>query len=248
MKIRNIGAGKATVLVGVLKRKRDLDIFLKEHWYRIPLLKVPKRKFRYLALYEPARFGRRSKCIRYYARVARCLVEKRRELLPDEREHPNAEERYLRIRVGRVTRLPRPIRNVPPRRLSFGFADLDRLLAVKTILQLYHVAPTEEIVGAALKRSHIRAIPQCHVSCAGKHYCLDFAVHCERGSIAVECDNKKAHAGARQQAYDSAKDTFLFNHGWTVIRLKEEAILSDVQSCVLRIRRAIKNFGGMACR
>ena len=246
--MKNIGAHEAIVLVGVFKRKRDLNIFLKERWYRIPLLKAPRRKFRYLALYEPARFGRCGKRIRYYARVAKIFITKRRELLPDEKEHPGAADNYLRIQVGRVRQLAKPIRNVPVRRVSFGFTTLGRLLSAKTILGLYGVTPSEEIIGRALRRSGIRAISQCYISCAGKRYCSDFAIHCKRSSIDIECDNAKAHSGARQLVRDKIRDARLKECGWFVVRLREEAILSDVQSCVLAIRHVIKNLGGMIRR
>ena len=40
------------VLVEVVNRKKDLEIALKEHWYRIPLKHLPKRKAKYLALHQ----------------------------------------------------------------------------------------------------------------------------------------------------------------------------------------------------
>lgn len=49
------------VLVGVVNRKRDLEIAFKEHWYRIPLKHFPKRKAKYLALYQTRVFDKREK-------------------------------------------------------------------------------------------------------------------------------------------------------------------------------------------
>jgi len=43
---------KKLVLVGVVNRKKDLEIAFKEHWYRIPVKHFPKRKARYLALHQ----------------------------------------------------------------------------------------------------------------------------------------------------------------------------------------------------
>ena len=51
------------VLVGVLKNKRDLGILLQKHWYRIPVRYLPKKKFDYIAFYQPLVFGRRGKRI-----------------------------------------------------------------------------------------------------------------------------------------------------------------------------------------
>lgn len=70
------------VLTGVLKDKCDLKILLQKHWYRIPVFYLPKKKFKYIAFYQPAVFGRKGKRIEYYARVARRKIIKRIELLP----------------------------------------------------------------------------------------------------------------------------------------------------------------------
>ena len=67
--MRKKSAPEEAVLVGVLKNRRDLDLLFREHWYRIPVFYMPKRKFRYLAFCQPAAFGRGGKSMRYYARV-----------------------------------------------------------------------------------------------------------------------------------------------------------------------------------
>lgn len=239
---------KGAVLVGVLKDRRDRDLLLREHWYRIPVFYVPKRKFRYLAFYQPAAFGWGGKRIQYYARVLRSRARKRRALLPSEPKHPKASEQYVQFRVGKIRALARPIRNVLPRRVSFGFTTLRRLLTAKNILQLYGVVPTEQIVGRELKRLGIPTVYQPTVSASHQRYRLDFAIFCRRGPIAVECDNAKAHAGWRQRERDRAKDAFLRRHGWTVIRLVERDIVSHIGRCMMRVQRAIRKLGGLRRR
>ncbi|TSC72015.1 MAG: hypothetical protein G01um101438_775 [Parcubacteria group bacterium Gr01-1014_38] len=237
-----------TVLVGVLKNRRDRDLLFREHWYRIPLVYAPKRKFRYLAFYQPAAFGRGGSSIRYYARVVDSRARKRRALLPREPKHPRADERYVQFRVGRIRVLPRPIRNVLPRRVSFGYTTLRRLRAARNLLQLYGVVPTEQIVERTLARVGILAVPQQSVSCSDKRYRLDFAVFCRRGAIAIECDNAKAHSGRRQRAKDRAKNAALRRCGWVVLRLAERDILSNLDRSMRRVQRAVKKLGGSAER
>ena len=234
------------VLVGVVKDKRDLDILLKENWYRIPVAYAPTQRFDYLAFYQPALFGRQGKRIRYYARVLNYRVIKRGDLLPDEPNHLRARDYYLQVHVGKIKKLPRPIRNIIPRRISFGFTTLSRLLKSKNILQLYNVVPTEQIVGDGLSRGGIKAISQYYFLSSKKRYGLDFAVFCKRGSIAIECDNKKAHSGLRQQEKDKMKNNFLRRQGWTVIRLPEQDIVSDLKGCIVRIKKAVRKLGGLA--
>ena len=234
-----------TVLVGVLKDRRDRALLFHERWYRIPVAFAPTRAFRYLAFYQPATFGREGKRIQYYARVLRSRVCPRRELLPRELQHPRVGALYRQLWVGKVRCLPRLIRNVVPRRVSFGFTTLRRLRGATNMLQLYGVVPTEEIVRGSLARLGIPATPQHSVFCAGKRYRLDFAIVCRRGSIAVECDNTKAHAGRRQRAKDRAKDADVRRCGFVVLRITEHDIVSDLRRSMERVRRMVNHLGGV---
>lgn len=236
------------VLVGVLRNKRDLNILLTKNWYRIPVARAPTQQFNYLAFYQPALFGRHGKCIRYYARVLNYQTKRRNDLLPDEPNHPRAHDYYLRVHVGKVKKLPRPIRNIIPRRVSFCFTALNRLLKSKSVLQLYNVAPTEQIVEDGLRRAHIKAIAQHYVLSGKKRYCLDFAIFCRQGLIAIECDNKKAHSSLRQREKDKVKNTFLRRRGWIVIRLPEHDIVSNLDSCIVRIKKAVRRLDGLKSR
>ena len=247
------------VLVGVLRNKRDLNILLTENWYRIPVAHAPIRQFNYLAFYQPALFGRQGKRIQYYARVLNYQTIRRSDLLPNESSHPRTHDYYLRIRVGKIKKLPRSIRNIIPRRVSFSFTTLNHLLKSKNILQLYNIVPTEQIVKDSLSRAGIKAVSQYYVSSdkkprtrfrqaqsvRGRRYCLDFAVFCKQGSIAIECDNKKAHSSLRQRKKDKIKNTFLRRHGWTVIRLPEHDIVSNLRGCIVRVKKAVRKLGGL---
>ncbi|MGB9680695.1 MAG: endonuclease domain-containing protein [Patescibacteria group bacterium] len=232
------------VLVGVLKNKRDLDILLTKGWYRVPTKYAPKRQFEYLAFYQPISFGRQGKCIRYYARILNCRTIKRSDLLPDELNHPKAGDNYFQIQVSQIKRLPRPIRNIIPRRISFGFTTLNHLLKSKNILQLYNVVPTEQIVEDGLRRANIKVVAQYRLS-GKKRYRLDFAVFCKKGKIAIECDNKKAHSNPSQKRKDKIKDTFLRRHGWIVIRLLEDDIVLNLKGCITRIKKIVRQLGGL---
>ena len=235
------------MLVGVVKNKRDLVLLMKERWYRIPVAHLPKRKIDYIAFYQPVVFGAQGKRIRYYARVIKYQMFERRELLPCEASHPSARAKYARIAVGSIKELPRAIRNTSPRRVSFGFTTLNRLFSSKNILQLYNVAETEEMLSHAFREAHISALPQYWVidRKSKTRYRLDFAIFCEKGKIAVECDNTKAHSGSRMAKRDQVKDAFLANRGWTMMRLKEADIISDTKLCVVKIQKTIRKLGGL---
>src|SRR3989338_5107535 len=233
-----------TVLVGVLKSKNDLRILFRDHWYRIPAVFMPKRQFKYIAFYQTAIFGKNGKRIMYYARVAKQEKVKRIELLPKEKNHPRAHDDYTKITFRRIKKLPRPIKNIIPRRVSFGFTSLKKLLSAKDILELYGVPKTEQIIGSELKRRGIETVVEHTVSAEGWRYRIDIAVFCRNGRIAIECDNEKAHSGKAQKGRDKAKDAVLKRHGWHVIRLIEKHIIGQLDSCARRIEMTVQNFGG----
>ena len=233
-----------TVLVCVLKTKSDLRILLKQNWYRIPVAYLPKRKFSHLAFYQPAVFGKGGQRIQYYARVKTSKIAKRVELLPREKNHPRAHDDYLKIELAWVKKLARPIKNVVPRRVSFGFTTLKSLLKAGDILELYGIAPTEQIIERGLNNLGIKTKKEFGVSKDGKRYRLDLAVFCRRGRIAIECDNLKAHSGAVQMGKDKKKDAFLERHGWHVIRLTEQGINERLDYCLGIVVKAVEKLGG----
>ncbi len=236
---------KKTVLVSVLKSKEDLQILLGEKWYRIPVAFLPKRKFTHIALYQPLGFGKSGKRIEYYARVVKREVKKRAELLPGEPSHPRAQDNYLKCSLREIKKLKKPIRNIIPRRVSFGFTDIKTLRSANDVLALYHVAPTEQIVEGELRRLGISVIPQYRLSDKGKRYCLDLAILCNRGRLAIECDNRKAHSSKLQKLKDKQKDATLKRLGWHSIRLTEADILDNLDQCISRIQRLVSFLGGV---
>ncbi|MDO8504341.1 MAG: DUF559 domain-containing protein [Candidatus Liptonbacteria bacterium] len=229
-----------TVLVGVLKSKRDQKILLKEKWYRIPVEFAPKRKFKYLAFYQPAVFGKSGKRIEYYGSVLNKKVEKRINLLPKETEHPRAQDDYIKIEFSDISKLPRPIRNIIPRRVCFGFTDLKSLLSARDMLQLYGVQATEQIIQKRLARLKIKTLPEFSVAIDGKRFRIDLAIILNGKKVAIECDNTKAHKIRLQKIKDRVKDTYLRRAGWRVIRLKEKDIVENLDKCVARIEDALK--------
>lgn len=235
-----------TVLVGVLKDLRDRRILLQEHWYRIPLAFVPKRRFTHIAFYQPSSFGRQGKRVLYYARITKREVKKRCKLLPTEPFHLRAGHEYVKYSFRTIRKLKKPICNVIPRRVSFGFTSLKTLHSARDILELYHVAPTEQIIERELKYFNIPYVSQYRFTTGSfrKHYRLDLAIFCLRGNIAVECDNRKAHSSKLQKLKDREKDKVLKKLNWRVIRLTEEDILENLDSAVFHIQKLIFSLGG----
>lgn len=243
--MKKIDLKEKIVLVGVLKNKRDLEIILKQKWYRIPVDWAPKRQFDYLAFYQPLSFKKAGKQIKYFAEVLDFKRVKRKNLLPNEIDHPRSEKDYFQVHLKNIQSLSQPIKNIHPRRISFGFTTLSRFLTAKDILQLYNVSPIEDIIEKKLREMGIKAISQYCLTINKKRFRLDFAIFCKKGKIALECDNKKAHSSSLQKEKDKIKNGYLKKDGWKIIRLKEEAILSKLDNCFLRIKETIEELGGL---
>lgn len=234
-----------TVLVAVLKSRSDLRILLRDGWYRIPFVFVPKRPFTHVAFYQPAVFGRRGKRIEYFGRVAAKKFRRRIELLPDEPNHPRAHDEYLVCTFHSVEKLAKSIRNIVPRRVSFGFTTLEALHEAGDILELYGVPATEQIIQRRLKQFGIIAVPEHAVSAGGKRYRIDLVVWCTDGAVAIECDNRKAHSSKIQKQKDRQKDAALKYLGWRVVRLSEEDIVDHLDESLARIQKAISSLGSL---
>ena len=230
------------VLVGVLKSKGDLDILLHDHWYRIPVAFAPKKKFKYVAFYQPEIFGKEGKQIKYFARVISIRRVKRLVLLPNEPKHKKADDYYYKIKFKKIEQLESPIKNIIPRRISFGFTSLKDLESSRNILELYHVPATEKIIERGLRSEGIKTIKEFTIINGEKRYRVDLVILCKKGKIAIECDNDKAHNNKKQKEKDKAKDLFLRRHSWKVIRLSEKEIIENLDQSILKIKKYYTKF------
>lgn len=234
-----------TVLVAIINRKKDLDILLSEKWYRIPVVRMSKRPFDWLAFYQTSALGKEGKLIRYYARVGRSEELLRRRLLPDEVKHLRADEKYNKFIFSDVRELRRPIVNNTSMRFTFGFTTLPRLLRFRTLPSLFGVRPLEMIFRRLLKKRDLPFIPEYPIKSRRRvRYRLDLAIFCKTGQIDIECDQHQYHCG-RRRLYDRRRDRFLRRRGWTVLRFSEEDILSNAGECLEVVGEIIKELGGI---
>lgn len=126
------------VLVGVINNQRDFEIALQQGWYRIPLKRAPRQVAAdYLAFYQTAAFGDEKWAVNYFAPVRRYLIARRRDLLPEEAEHPRADDLYYKVEIGPLERLPAPIPSRRLRRITFIATTLERLMSAQEINDLW---------------------------------------------------------------------------------------------------------------
>ncbi|PJF27777.1 MAG: hypothetical protein CUN53_02770 [Phototrophicales bacterium] len=117
------------VLVGVIRRKRDVQIAASERWYRIPYAWMPDGiDVEVLAFFHAG-------AVRWYALMRGVELAYRRDLLPDEPDHPRAGEMYYRVALGGWIERTPPIPN-DGRRFAFIRTTWDRFAAAQSIADL----------------------------------------------------------------------------------------------------------------
>lgn len=142
----------ARVLVAVITRPRDLRLLREQGWYRIPAKHAPPRLAAdYLALYQTAAFGKQERWqVRYYAPVLSYALLPRRELLPDEADHPRAAELYYRLELGDLAELAVPVPAAKLRRITFIATTFGQLQRAQDVRELWHPPEEREAAGAGL--------------------------------------------------------------------------------------------------
>ncbi len=125
------------VLVAVLPAKRDLEIARVLGWYRIPVQSAPKTvDVEWIAFYLTSAFGAEKWSVRYIAPVKGHELVRRRELLSDEPDNPRADEPYIKVQIGRLFELPRPIAAEGWKRFTFLYTTGERLEQVRSLSDL----------------------------------------------------------------------------------------------------------------
>jgi hypothetical protein len=174
------------VLVVVMNNARDWEIACTEGWYRIPEKRAPRQiAAEYLAFYFTRPFGPLAWAVHYIAPILHYRRARRDELLPDESDHPRAQDWYYCIEVGPVKLLPRPIPSQRLRRLTFLPTTLDRLLSAEEINDLWVREGLEQRLWEALKGAGIRAEGSLEVKEGGVRYVIPIAIPCAVGGVSV---------------------------------------------------------------
>lgn len=142
-----------TVLIAVLKDARDLAIARDQHWYRIPVNRLPARAVQapVLAFYQTKAFGAERWAIRYYALARRWTQLRRIELLPQEADHPRAQDPYYQVWLGPLHALPRPIVSRRWRRITFIVTHWQRLHEAEAVEELLHGSLWDDYLWRAMR-------------------------------------------------------------------------------------------------
>lgn len=126
------------VVVGVIRRQRDLRLARDAAWYRIPVAHWPRDvDCEFVAFFLSRAFGPLNGGIRYYAAMRGLELAYRRDLLPAEPDHRRADDVYYRVALGPLIEKRPPVLNPGRRRFAFITCTWERFAAAKDIRELY---------------------------------------------------------------------------------------------------------------
>ena len=235
------------VLVALLNNAADLQTAREAHWYRIPVRTAPKiaHSCRSLAFYQTKVFGTDGWAVNFIADVHKRETVTRLDLFPEQTHHSRAHERYLKLHLGEVRRLEKPIISRRGRRIVFIETTRAKFETARELNDLWHASPLEDTLWEMLKAERIEAERQVYEAVGGKNYCLDFALFCQNGRVDVECDGDTWHATPQQIPLDNARNNDLEKKGWAVLRFNGKQLTEDLPGCLRVIRETANRYGGL---
>ena len=179
------------VLVGVMPDPNDLLIARDQHWYRIPAKHAPTGiHAEYVAFYFTRKFGPEQRwSIHYFARRTGHEMVRRVDLLPDQPDHPRAEESYFKLQLGPLRQKEPSIVSLRWRRITFIQTTWDRFVAAREINDLF-VTDDQFVdrVYHALKNRGIQPERLVDIREAGTSYTVEMVIPCKRGSVLLSRD------------------------------------------------------------
>ncbi|CAN5847592.1 hypothetical protein BH10CHL1_BH10CHL1_19330 [soil metagenome] len=227
-------ARRRTVLVAVVNNMDDLQRAAAAGWYRIPQRTAPRRVGAdYLAFYQTGAFKDQDQAqtITYYAPTRRYRLLTRRELLPEEANHPRANEYYFRMEIGPLQRLERPIPSIKFHRVTFIHTTLDRLLSAQDVSELFLKDDPFETLWHALREHQLRPLKNRIIN----EYPLDITLRARGGNLGIDCTDDSSTQEARP---------LLLPERWELLHLSTARIEQDLENCLRQIGAALINLGG----
>ena len=185
------------VLVGVMPDPKDLERARDQHWYRVPQNRAPKGiHAEYVAFYFTKRFGEELRwAIHNFARRTGHELVRRVDLLPDQPDHPRAQEKYYKLQLGPLRDKVPPIRSLRWRRITFIQTTWDRFVAAQEINDLF--SSSDQFVDRvyhALKMRGIQPEREVEFKEGQSRYTVDLLVPCNRGPVIISSREERPRA------------------------------------------------------
>lgn len=227
-------ARRRTVLVAVINNAIDLRRAAVEGWYRIPQRRAPPRiGADYLAFYQTAAFSgqEEAQTVTYYAATRRYRLLTRRELLPDESDHPRAGDYYYRVEIGPLQRLTQPVAATTFRRITFIHTTLERLFTAADVRDLFRHDDPFDRLWEALREHGLRPLKNRLVG----ERPVDITLRARGGYLGVNCVED---IGAQERGQLAQAER------WEILNLPTARIAQDLDACLRQIGAALIGLGG----
>jgi len=247
-------ADAASVLVVLVNNARDWETIQQEGWYRIPVKRAPRQVgAEYLAFFHTAAVDELKWGVHYYAPVESVHVAPRRQLLPDEQDHPRANDPYYCVKLGELARLDSPLPSRRLRRVTFIHTTLARLREAEDVSELWIKEPLRERLWVEFNRQGIHAELQASVHEGEAEYQFDFLIPCQEGMIAIDCrlpQLEEVPAGMGREApatYPPSDDERVLaerNYSW--LRFDDPGWSTNLEPYMLQVWQEIERRGGQA--
>lgn len=223
---------EASVLIAVMTHARDFELARDEGWYRIPMRSAPKFfPPDYVAFYFTRAFTDEAFSVRYFAPVHGHELVARRDLIPDEPDHPRADQPYYKLQIGRLVRREPPIVSKTWRRLTFVLTNGRRFAAATEINELMLGPKEHDILWRALKETGLHAERNYVIRDERTVHKVDMAVMCRDGAVGIQCSQASLSKRARQP-------------GFPLLQFTPEQIEADMANCLTAIHAAVGQLGG----
>ena len=223
---------RRTVLVAVVNQPEDFRRAASDGWYRIPQRSAPRRiGADYLAFYQTGAFDPEEErhTITWLAPVQGYRLLTRGEILPDEADHPRAQDYYFRIAIGPLMRLDHPVPATKFRRVTFIHTTLGRLLRAQDITDLRRDDDPFEALWQALRDNRLRPLPNRLVG----DWPADIALRARSGYLGVRCGDES----------DALRDALLPDR-WRLLHISPSQIADDLSGCLRKIAAELIDLGG----
>lgn len=184
------------VLVGIMPSPRDFELARAEHWYRVPKKNAPKGiHAEYVAFYFTKVFGEDLRwAIHFYARRTGHELVRRRDLVPEEPDHPRANELYYKLQLGLIRQRKPPILSLRWRRVTFIHTTWDRFVTAQEINDLFS---TDDLfvdrLYHTLREQGIYSEPKKEIRERGVDYVADLVIPCREGEVVVAAGDDRPH-------------------------------------------------------
>jgi len=225
---------RRSVLVAVINNVADLQRAASHGWYRIPQRTAPRRiGADYLAFYQTGAFKAQEEAqtVTYYAPTRRYQLLTRRELLPEEADHPRANDYYFRIELGPLQRLAHAVPAGTFRRVTFIHTSFHHLLTAQSVAELFPKDEPFERLWNSLREHKLRPLKNRLVGTTP----VDITLRARGGYLGIDCTDE---VRTRETRLLSLADR------WEFLALPPTAIEQDLTGCLRQIGASLIALGG----